>query len=88
MSAGVVVVYLVILGLLYFLGRTCWKPLYLLFRVFFQGALGALGIYLFNMVATIWKMEIPLNPFNSLITGFLGLPGLVSIIVVKYWIKI
>jgi inhibitor of the pro-sigma K processing machinery len=87
-SAGLVITYLVILGLLYILGRSCWKPLFFLFKLLFQGALGALGIYLFNLIAVIWKLDIPLNPFNSLLTGFLGIPGLISLLVMKYWIKI
>jgi inhibitor of the pro-sigma K processing machinery len=88
MSTGLVVVYLVVLGLLYVLGRSFWKPLNGIFQVFFHGALGALGIYIFNLVAIYWKLEIPLNPFNSLFTGFLGLPGLLSLLIIKYWIKI
>jgi inhibitor of the pro-sigma K processing machinery len=88
MSTGLVFTYLVVLGLLYILGRSFWRPLSALFQVFFQGALGALGIYLFNLIATYWKLEIPLNPYNSLFTGFLGIPGLFSLLIIKYWIKI
>ncbi|MGE5582956.1 MAG: pro-sigmaK processing inhibitor BofA family protein [Bacillota bacterium] len=88
MSAGLVITYIAILGILYVLGKSCWKPLFLLFNFFFQGALGALGIYLFNLLAGYWRVEIPLNPFNSLFTGFLGLPGLLSLLIIRYWIKI
>lgn len=88
MTTGLVLTYLIVLGLLYVLGRSFWRPLSAIFQVFFHGALGALGIYLFNMVAIYWKIDIPLNPFNSLFTGFLGFPGLLSLLVIKYWIKI
>jgi inhibitor of the pro-sigma K processing machinery len=88
MSTGLILIYLIALGLLYVLGRSFGKPLFGIFHVFFQGALGALGIYLFNLVAMYWKLEIPLNPFNSLFAGFLGIPGLLSLLIIKYWIKI
>lgn len=88
MSTGLILVYLIVLGLLYILGRSFWGPFSTIFRVFLQGSFGALGIYLFNLVASYWKIEIPLNPFNSLFTGFLGIPGLLSLLIIKYWIKI
>lgn len=88
MSVGLVLTYLVVLGFLYFLGKSFWKPLFILFTVFFQGALGALGIYLFNFIGMLWKIDIPLNPFNSLFTGFLGLPGLITLLIMRYWIRV
>ncbi len=88
MSTGLIITYLFLLILLYILGRSYWRPVFAIFNLFFQGALGALGIYLFNLVASYWNLEIPLNPFNSLCTGFLGVPGLLSLLVIKYWIQI
>jgi inhibitor of the pro-sigma K processing machinery len=88
MSTGLVLTYLAVLGLLYVLGKSFWKPLFMLFTLFFQGALGALGIYLFNLVGVLWQITIPLNPFNSLFTGLLGLPGLVTLLIMRYWIQL
>ena len=88
MSTGLVITYLIALGLLYILGRSFWKPFFGLFQVLFHGALGALGIYLFNLIAAYWRLEIPLNPFNSLFTGFLGVPGMISLLIVRYWIRL
>lgn len=88
MSSGLILAYLIILALLYVLGKNFWKPLFVLFSLLFQGALGALGLYLFNMVAAAWQVEVPLNPFNALFTGFLGVPGLLALLALLYWIKI
>jgi len=88
MSIGLILSYLAVLGLLYVLGKSFWKPLFFLFRLLFQGALGSLGIYLFNLIGVFWKITIPLNPYNSLFTGLLGLPGLLSLLVMRYWIKV
>lgn len=84
MFAGFVWICLFALLIIYFLGRSLWKPLLFLFGIFFQGALGALGIYIFNLPAQYLAVEIPLNPFNALFVGFLGLPGLVALIAAKY----
>jgi len=89
MPAGLIVTYLIILGLLYLLGKNCWKPLFSIFSLLFQGALGAFGLYFYNLIVTSlgWSFEIPINPFNSLFTGFLGIPGLASLVALKYWVK-
>jgi hypothetical protein len=75
MPTGLILTYLVVLGLLYLLGKNCWKPL---------------GLYFYNLIITSfnWSCEIPLNPFNSIFAGFLGIPGLASLVILKYWIKI
>lgn len=88
MSTGLIVVFIVVLGLIYLLGRNFWQPFFLVFNFLLKGALGAFGIYLFNLLAVIWKVEIPLNPFNALWAGFLGLPGLLSLLVMRYWLRI
>lgn len=90
MPSGLILTYLVVLGLLYILGRNCWKPLFLGFNLLFQGALGALGLYLYNLIVSAfnWGFRIPLNPFTSIFAGFLGVPGLVSLLILKYWVKI
>ncbi len=90
MAAGLIVVYLIVLVFLYLLGKNCWKPLFILFNLLFQGAMGAFGLYLFNLIVSScgWGLEIPLNPFNSVFAGFLGVPGVASLVVLKYWVKI
>ncbi|HOP75784.1 MAG TPA: pro-sigmaK processing inhibitor BofA family protein [Bacillota bacterium] len=88
MFSGLIVVYITALLLLYLHGKSLWKPLYFLFGVLFQGALGAAGIYLFNLLAQYFTLEIPLNPFNSLFVGFLGIPGLLVLLVARYLIKL
>ncbi len=90
MPAGLIITYLILLGLIYLLGKNCWKPLFILFNLLFQGALGALGLYFYNLVVSSfnWGFEIPLNPFNALVAGFLGIPGLASLVALKYWLKI
>ncbi len=80
--------YITALLLLYLLGKSLWKPLYFLFGVFFLGALGAAGMYLFNVLAQYVALEIPLNPFNSLFVGFLGIPGLIALLAARYLIEL
>ena len=88
MSAGLILTFVIVTGLLYVMGKSCWKPLFFLFNWLFQGALGGFGIYLANLLLNSWQISIPLNPYNSLVVGLLGLPGMGMLLVLKYWIKI
>lgn len=88
MSIGLIIIALGFLGVLYFLGKNYWKPFFWIFNLFFKGALGALGIYLFNLIGAWGQLQVPLNPYNAIFTGFLGAPGLASLLIMRYWIKI
>lgn len=84
MFTGLVVGYLFVLVFLYVLGNSYWRPLLLLYKFFLKSAVGALLVYLFNAGIAHWNLEIPLNPFNALIVGFLGFPGMFLLILAKY----
>ena len=73
---------LIILGLIYIVSRSLGRPMVSLFSIFYQGSLGAFGIYLFNLLGQFMTVEIPLNPFNALIVGLLML------LAARYLIKI
>lgn len=88
MFTGLIISYLLVLIILYILGKSLWKPLFILFNLLFQGALGALGIYLFNTLAAFLSLQIPLNPFNSLFVGYLGIPGGLVLLAARYLIKV
>lgn len=49
--------------------------------LFFNGVLGAIGLYVYNMIAGavgLNKVEITIIP--ALIVGFFGIPGLIAVI--------
>jgi inhibitor of the pro-sigma K processing machinery len=86
--AGLIIGYLFMLIFLYVLGTSYYQPLLGLYNFLFKGALGAVLVYLFNSGTAIWRMEIPLNPFNALVSGFMGFPGMALLLFARYIIKI
>ncbi len=88
MSGNTILIYVLIVVVLFIISQGFGKPFYFLAQACFKGALGAAGIVIFNLVAVIWQISIPLNPFNSLWAGFLGIPGLLSLLAVRYWMAI
>ena len=52
--------------------------------VFLRGFLLAPFIlYLYNVIAVPLNVIVPINLFNTVIVGFLGIPGLILLVVFK-----
>ncbi|OEF99647.1 hypothetical protein BHF71_08145 [Vulcanibacillus modesticaldus] len=49
-------------------------------------AVGAFLLYFFNIIGQIFNIYIPLNMITSSVVGFLGIPGLASLIIIKLFI--
>jgi inhibitor of the pro-sigma K processing machinery len=88
MYAGLVVGYLFVLLFLYVLGTSYYQPLLWIYSLLFKSGLGALLLYIFNAVIAIWQLHIPVNPYNALLAGYLGIPGVLVLLMAKYLIKI
>ena len=88
MYIGLIVGYLFVLLFLYVLGTSYYPPLLFVYHLFFKSSIGALVLYIFNAGAAIWQLNIPLNPYNSLLVGYLGGSGMLFLILAKYFIKI
>lgn len=51
-----------------------------------QIAIGAIVLYLLNTVGSYVNVNVPINPITAAITGLLGVPGLLALLVIKLWI--
>lgn len=47
---------------------------------------GALVLYLFNLIAGSYGLAIAINPVTSFLTGFLGLPFVIVLIIMKIFV--
>lgn len=48
--------------------------------------IGALFIFLINVVGNVSGIHLPINLFTVTVTGFLGIPGVVSLIFIQQYI--
>ncbi len=72
-----ILVYIFGLGLLIILFRVLKKPLGWAARFLISCALGAVGIFVFNLIFAKAGVYLPINPFNALTIGVFGPPGFV-----------
>ena len=63
------------LALLYMLGRLLLVPGKWLWRLVLNSLVGALLMWLVNLFNGLTGFTVAINPFTVLITGLLGIPG-------------
>mgnify|MGYP000569065181 CR=1 FL=1 len=64
--------------------RLLLAPLKLIARVIVNGLVGGLILWGVNLAGNYLGFHLPLNPITALIAGFLGIPGVALIAVLKY----
>jgi inhibitor of the pro-sigma K processing machinery len=70
---------------LLFMRHSQWKPVRWIGWMIGQFVIGSIVLFVFNFAAQSFSFYIPINPVTSSITGFLGLPGLITLIIIKYF---
>lgn len=83
---NVLLAYLFGLALIYFIGRIFLMPLKLIFRLIYNALIGGAMLWALNYVGANFDFTIAINPFTALIAGFLGLPGVVLLILFKVFV--
>ena len=72
--------------LLYIVGRIFFMPLKLVFKLIYNGLIGGIMLWAVNFIGSHFDFAIAINPFTALVAGFLGLPGVVLLILFKIFI--
>lgn len=52
----------------------------LIFRILYNGIIGGISLFLLNLAIGLLGYHIALNAVSALMAGFLGLPGVVLIV--------
>ena len=86
MEHGVFIAVIVGMILLLFLVGTPFKPLKLLGRFSVKLIVGAVILYIINIIGGKYGLHIPINPSTTLVSGLLGFPGIAALIVIQKWI--
>lgn len=81
---GVIVAYAAGLILLYFVGWLLIIPLRYLVKLIINGVIGGVLLFLINLLGGFIGLHIAINPLTAIIAGFLGVPGVVLLIVLQY----
>jgi inhibitor of the pro-sigma K processing machinery len=83
---NVILAYVFGIILLYVIGRMFLMPIKLIFRLIYNGLIGGAMLWALNFVGLHIGFTIAINPITALIAGFLGLPGVILLILFKLFV--
>lgn len=81
---GVIIGYAVGLILLYLVGWLLLVPLKMLFKFILNGILGGIILWLLNILGGFIHVTVAINPITALLVGFLGVPGVILILLLQF----
>ena len=80
----IILAYALGLVLLYLVGWLLLVPLKLLLRFIINGVIGGVILWLLNLVGGLIGLSVAINPVTALTVGFLGIPGLMLILLLQF----
>jgi inhibitor of the pro-sigma K processing machinery len=77
-----------LVGIVFFMimNRSIKQPLKWMGYSILYTIVGAIVLFIINLLGQYIQLHIPINPITALITGGLGLPGILCLIAVKWFI--
>lgn len=84
---NVILAYVFGIILLYVVGRMFLMPIKLIFRLIYNGLIGGAMLWILNFVGLHIGFTIAINPITALVAGFLGLPGVILLILFKIFVS-
>lgn len=82
----IVLIFIACIAILVVFGKSFAWPIKLITKLIINSVLGALLIFIINLVGTSFNFHIGLNVINSVIVGILGIPGAVLLILIKIFV--
>ena len=80
----VVLAYALGLVLLYVVGWLLLVPLRIILKFIYNAIIGGIILWLLNLVGGLFGIKVAINPVTALIVGFLGIPGLILILLLLF----
>ncbi|MGE5615043.1 MAG: pro-sigmaK processing inhibitor BofA family protein [Bacillota bacterium] len=80
---GVILAYIIGVILLLIMGRLLFVPLKVVMKLVYNALLGAVAIFLVNLIGGLFGFHMAFNIYTSFIVGTLGIPGFILLVVLK-----
>ena len=79
---GILLAYGFGIVLLYVVGYLLLAPLKVIFKLIVNSLLGGAAVLIINFLGDFVSIHIPLNAITAIITGFLGIPGVILLMLI------
>ena len=84
---NVIIAYAFGIILIYLIGRMLTMPIRIVFKLIYNGLVGGIMLWMVNFIGAYFSFTIGINPITALIAGFLGIPGVILLILFKLFIN-
>lgn len=74
------------IGAVYVIGMLLVLPIKIIVRLVINGITGAIALFILNIFGGLIGLTIGINPVTALVAGFLGLPGILLLIFLQYFL--
>ena len=74
------------IGAVYVIGVLLVLPIKIIVRLVINGIIGAVALFAINFFSGLTGLVIGINPITALVAGFLGIPGIVLLIFLQYFL--
>lgn len=81
---GSIFTFFIALVVLYILGMLLVIPIKIAWRLIYNGIIGGLTRLLLNLVGGFFGLALPITPLTALLVGFLGVPGVIILLIANY----
>ena len=81
---NVIIAYALGLALLYFVGWLLLVPMKWLLRFLLNSVIGGGVLWILNLLSGLTGITVAINPVTALTVGFLGVPGLILILLLQF----
>ncbi len=80
---NIILAYAFGLILLYIIGYILLIPIKWTIKLVYNGIIGGIFLFLFNFIGGFWDIRIAINPVTALVAGFLGVPGVILLLIIQ-----
>lgn len=83
LSVSTLLAFLLGLVLLYIAGILLVIPIKIIMKLVLNGIIGGILLFIFNLIGGLFGLSIAINPLSAVIVGFLGIPGVVLLLLMQ-----
>ena len=78
-----IIAFLASICVIFIVGRLFLVPLKKILKILLNSVIGGILLYILNLIGGTFNFYIGINIFTCIMTGLLGVPGIICLIIVK-----
>lgn len=86
MDVNMIVVYIACIIGIFIIGKIFIVPIKVIMKLILNTILGGILLYIINIIGGTFNFHIGINLITTLVTGILGIPGVVLLILLQIFI--